>query len=93
MQKKTLWTVSILLGAVAFIAALYYNTMSYSAYRVEVCMEFNGQTNCRTALGATEEIALRAAVDNACATISSGMTDSMACSSKQPQSIKWLKGK
>jgi hypothetical protein len=92
-MKNLKWGLMIALAAIAFIAALFYNSMSYSQFRVEVCMEFAGRTNCRTALGATEELALRTAVDNACATISSGMTDSMACSGKQPQSIKWLKGK
>jgi len=92
-MKNLKWGVLIALGAIAFIGLLFYNSMSYGQYRVEVCMEFNGQTNCRTALGANEELALRAAVDLACATISSGMTDSMACSGKRPQSIKWLKGK
>jgi len=83
----------IILAAIGFIAALAYNTMSYSAFRVEVCMDFEGRTDCRTALAATEELALRAAIDNACALISSGMTKSMACTSTQPKSIKWLKGK
>ncbi len=92
-MKNLKWGILIALAAVAFIAALAYNTMSYSQFRVEVCMEFEGRTNCRTALGATEELALRAAVDNACAMIASGMTNSMACSGKAPQSIKWLKGK
>lgn len=92
-MKNRKWGILIALGAVAFLGLLFYNSMSYGQYRVEVCMEFNGQTNCRTALGGTEEVALRAAVDLACATISSGMTDSMACSGKPPKSIRWLKGK
>lgn len=92
-MKNLKWGIMIAIGAVAFILLLFKNSMSYGQYRVEVCMEFRGQTNCRTALGANEELALRAATDLACATISSGMTDSMACSGKRPQSIKWLKGK
>jgi hypothetical protein len=91
--KNLKWGVMIFLAAIGFIAALFYNSMSYSQYRVEVCMEFDGKSNCRTALGATEELAMRTAVDNACAMIASGMTNSMACSAKQPTSIKWLKGK
>lgn len=93
MNRRTQWVIVSLLGAVGFFALLYYNTVSYNQYRVEVCMEFQGQTNCRTAQGSSEEAALRTAVDNACAMISSGMTDSMACSSSRPQSVKWLKGK
>jgi len=83
----------IALAAVGFIAALAYNTMSYSQYRVEVCMEFQGRKDCRTALGQTEQVALRAATDLACALIASGMTDSIACSNTKPLSVKWLKNK
>lgn len=92
-MKNLKWGIAIALGALGFIALLFYNSMSYGQFRVEVCMEFRGQSNCRTALGATEDLALRAAVDLACATIASGMTDSMACSSARPKSVKWLKGK
>jgi hypothetical protein len=81
----------IALAALGFIAALAYNTMSYSAVKVEVCMEFQGRQDCRAASGATEQLALRAATDLACALIASGMTDSIACSNTPPKSVKWLK--
>lgn len=80
----------IVLAGIAFVGALIYNTMSYGQYRVEVCMEFQGRTNCRTSLGKTEETALRTATENACATIASGMTESMACDRTPPKSVKWL---
>lgn len=83
----------IVLAAIGFVGALIYNTMSYSRYRVEVCMEYQGRKSCRTAMGGNEEIALRSAIDNACAMISSGMTDSMGCSGSRPVSVKWLSGK
>ncbi len=93
MNRKLLWTIGSLLGAILFFAALYYNTVSFNSYRVEVCMEFRGRTDCRTAQGASEEAALRTAIDNACALISSGMTDSMAFTSSQPKSVRWLSRK
>ncbi len=49
-------------------------------------MEFNGQTSCRTAAGETVDRARRAAIDNACATIASGVGDSIACQNKPPVS-------
>jgi hypothetical protein len=73
------------------IAAIYYSTKSLAAHRVEVCMEFNGLTSCRTASGSTEEFALRTATTNACATIASGVTDSMACDRTEPKKVTWLK--
>lgn len=80
----------IVVAAIAFVGALVYNTLSYQQYRVEVCMEFQGRTNCRTALGKTQEVALRTATENACATIASGMTESMACDRTPPKSVRWL---
>lgn len=73
------------------IAAIYYSTANLAAHRVEVCMEFKGLTSCRTASGATEQFALRTATTNACATISSGVTDSIACDQSTPKKVTWLK--
>jgi len=73
------------------IAAIYYSTANLAAHRVEVCMEFKGLSSCATASGATEEVALRNATTTACATISSGVTDSMACDRTLPKKLTWLK--
>ena len=90
---------SVLLG-VAFCALVLgfviYTTISAGAskYRVEVCMEFQGRSACRVAAAATEQQARRTAQDNACALISSGVTDSMQCGNyTEPVSVKWLAGK
>jgi len=87
MKKTGLW---IALAAVIFIAAVVYSTLGMRKNRVEVCMEFNGRTACRTAAGETPERARRAAVDNACALISSGVGDSIACQNRTPVSVKNL---
>jgi hypothetical protein len=78
---------------IVFLAVLVYSTLSLTRHRhrVEVCMQFGGRTSCRIASGATEENALRAAVTNACAFISSGVTDSQQCERSTPVSVKWLK--
>ena len=85
--------------AIAFFAlvigAVVYTTMSASSskYRCEVCVEFQGRTQCRTAAAATEMQARRTAQENACALIASGVTDSMQCGNAQPLSVKWLSAK
>jgi heme/copper-type cytochrome/quinol oxidase subunit 3 len=89
MRNKQL-TLFIAVGAIVFFGALIYNTMSYSQHRVEACMEFEGRKNCRIAQGATKEAALRMAIENACALIASGMTQSMACTSTPPKSVRWI---
>ncbi len=76
--------------ALAFLAVLIFSTMGLSQHRVEVCVEFNGRESCRTASGATRDEAQRTATDNACALITSGMANSMACGRKPPVKITWL---
>jgi hypothetical protein len=80
----------IVLAVVGFIGLLAYMSMGQKQHRVEVCVEFNGQKNCRIAAGPTREAALRTATENACATITNGMTESMSCGHKPPISSKWL---
>lgn len=80
----------VIAAALAFIALLAYMSMGMKQHRVEVCMEFQGRQNCRIAAGPTKEQALRTATENACATISSGMTDSMTCGKTPPVSVKWM---
>ena len=88
MKKAAIIGVVFLL---AVIAALYYSTASLAKYHVEVCMEFRGQTNCAKASGPTEEVTRRNAATTACATIASGVTDSMACDQTPPAKVTWLK--
>ncbi|MBI3679257.1 MAG: hypothetical protein HY235_02530 [Acidobacteria bacterium] len=87
MKKAGLW---ITLAAVVFIGLVVYSTLGLKRHRVEVCVEFNGRTACRTAGGETPEKARRAAIDNACALIASGVGDSIACQNKPPLSVKQI---
>ena len=80
----------IVIGIIAFFGLLAYLTLGSKQHRVEVCVEFQGRTNCRVASGPSRESALRTATDNACATIASGMTEAMACGQKPPTSVKYL---
>lgn len=88
MKKPVL--IAILFAA-AILALIVYSTMSMAAHRVEVCVAFNGHTACRTTSGASQEFALRTAIQNACAEIASGVTDSIACERSTPTKITWLK--
>lgn len=90
MKKTVVW--GIVFG-LAVLAVLIYSSMGLRSHRVEVCIEFQGRRSCRTASGSTREVALRTAVENACALISSGVTDSIACGNTPPSSVRWLEGK
>jgi len=89
LNKKTGLIIGLVFAA-AFAALLTYSMMSLRQHRVEVCIEWNGRTECRTAAGATEDEAVRTATDNACALLVSGMTDSMACGRSTPKSLRRL---
>ena len=88
-SRKTGMIIGLVFAAV-FLAVLIYSTMGLSQHRVEVCVEFKGRQDCRIASGATREEARRTATDNACALLTNGMTESMACSAKPPVKITWL---
>ena len=88
MKKPVL--VGILIFA-ALMALIVYSTLNTAAHRVEVCIQFNGRTSCRTTAGATRENALRAAISNACADLSSGVTEVLGCERTEPTKINWLK--
>ena len=89
MNRKTVW-ISVLFGA-AVLAYLVISSFSQKAAKCEVCMEFNGGTDCRTASADTRENALRTAVTNACAQLASGVTQSMQCENTPPRSVRWLR--
>jgi len=89
MSKKVKVAVAALF--VFLVGLILYSTLNLNRHECEVCMEFRGRTSCRTAAGATQEEAIRTATDNACADISSGMTESIACGQTSPKSIRWLK--
>jgi hypothetical protein len=87
-MKPVYW---IVLGFVALVGALMYTSLQgVTGHRVEVCMSFKGRDNCRTARGNTEAEAKRTATDNACADITSGMTEIVGCQNTKPQSVKVL---
>jgi hypothetical protein len=77
-----------LLLFLAIAAFLAYQTLGVASATCEVCMSYRGQEQCRTVSAATEAEALQGAIVNACAFISSGVTDSMACQRGTPLSQK-----
>ena len=75
---------------VAFIALVAYSTMAGARYRVKLCITYKGRTECRTVSAHSEEGAIKSATNNACADISSGVTESLGCEHTTPDSITWL---
>ena len=69
------------------IAALIYSTMELNQYSCEVCITYQGRTNCSTASAPSREEATRTATDVACSPISGGMTESIQCTNTEPDSV------
>lgn len=90
MRKPAVWIVIVF--ALAFGAMMYSSFSGMTQYRVEVCVNVGGREACRIASAETREKAQSAATVNACAQLVSGMTDSMACQSRTPTSVKVLTG-
>ena len=76
---------------VGFIALVAYSTFNGPRFRVEVCMAYQGRSSCRTVSAKSEQAAVRAGTENACADIASGVTDTMRCVETEPKSVKWLR--
>lgn len=78
------------LFVLAILAALVYMSIGYHQYEVEVCITFKGRSNCGIAAGADREEAQSAATRVACATISGGVTETIACDRTPPDSVRWI---
>lgn len=70
--------------AAATIAVIGLGIRGATRATCEACVTFGGRTECRIASGSTPEEAVRTAVDNACAFLAAGMTDSVACTTRSP---------
>lgn len=83
MKPKTLLTIAVVLLFAAFLA---YTTLSAQKVTCNVCVEFNGRSNCATASHEDEIEAERSAQSTACGPITSGMNDAIACGNRPPVS-------
>jgi hypothetical protein len=84
--KWTSWLSFLGLGAI--IGFVVWSSLDVGAVRCEVCITFEGRQACRSVDAATEAEAHQGAVTNACALISSGVTQTMACERTTPTRIE-----
>ena len=78
--------VGVIFGA-AMVGLVLYLSLSFDEVRCEVCVEYKGQTECRTAGGSDSETASRTAIDNACAFLISSKTDAFLCGQGTPKKV------
>lgn len=82
--------VRVLILVALILVGIYIVTSTRKLGKVscEVCMEFRGQTVCRTASGISREEAVDTARNSACAQLASGRTESILCGGSQPESVQ-----
>ena len=92
MKKSSVLAAALFI--VVVLGAILYTSFggTNSKYRVEICIAFQGRTECRTARAATHNEALRTATDNACSLMASGQSEFERCRNTPPTSEKWLSG-
>jgi hypothetical protein len=73
------------------LGVIVYSSFNLAKYRLEVCVEFNGKTNCKTASAVSLEFAQQTATANACGEIAFGVTETVACEHTVPAKVTRLK--
>jgi hypothetical protein len=75
---------------IGVLGVIVWSTLNLAQVKMKACMQYEGRTNCATASGQTKQDATRAAVSTACASISGGVTGTIACESSRPVSLEEL---
>jgi hypothetical protein len=86
MKKSSL--IALTFG-ILVIAALVYTTLGNRQFRCEVCITYNGKTQCRIASARTRETAQRTASELACSEMEGNMADRIRCPNTPPDSVTW----
>jgi uncharacterized protein (UPF0333 family) len=85
MRRST----GITLAVIAVIIALFfYMSTARATQQCNVCVDFNGRSNCATAAGSTAAEATRTAQETACGPVATGMNETIACGNKAPVSVQ-----
>jgi len=81
-------TVLVLFSVAAVVGLLYAATLAQAGSECEACVEFGGRSACRTVVAAKREDAQQQAIENACALLTSGVTEVLACQRSEPASLR-----
>lgn len=81
-MKWTSWVTAIALALV--IGVVVFSSLNIDHVRCEICIEFEGRRACRAVDGASAGEARQSAINNTCAFLASGVTQTMACERTPP---------
>ena len=77
--------IGVVLGGV-FAGMMAWAVMQEGRVQCEVCLNYGGRSECRTGAGTDREAAVQGAIYNACAVMSSGVTDDFGTHTVKPPS-------
>jgi len=86
-SKTKLPVVAAIVFVVAVIATIAFSTFGNAQIHCEVCVTFNGRTQCGNSASTSREQAERAATDLACNGLTAGMTELMQCQSSPTKKV------
>lgn len=78
-------TVLVVMGVALVIGYLIWGSTHLVKAECEVCVEFNGQEQCRRGTGTNDAEARQAAQKAACAVMAFGMNEVIACGNVRPK--------
>lgn len=81
-------TVLVVLGVALVIGYLVWGSTHLVKAECEVCVEYNGQQQCRRGSGTNDAEAKQAAQKAACAVMAFGMNESIACGNARPKVVR-----
>ncbi len=81
-RRNALVTLAVLAPIFGYVI---WSSFQVSDFECQVCITFEGNDVCRTVTGKTEMEGLRTGIDNACALLASGVTDSLRCQRTTPR--------
>jgi hypothetical protein len=72
------------IGFIIVIAMIIYSSTGLGKVSCDVCVEFKGQKECKSAKGTGKDQAIEAAKGSICTDIANGRDDSIACNDRTP---------
>jgi len=85
MKRSTLFTIA---AVIAVILLFFYMTTASATQECNVCMEFQGRSNCASALGSSVSEATETAHRTACGPLVRGMNETIACDNRAAVSVQ-----
>ncbi|MGH9488317.1 MAG: hypothetical protein ACRD04_12105 [Terriglobales bacterium] len=89
-MPRTLRIALMVLVAVVLVYVVWSSTHT-ARHSVRVCVTYQGLSACRTAEGRTVQQAQRAAHDNACSQITSGVTGTLGCQDTPATQVSYIR--